>query len=228
MPTGTRARAPWVALVGLLVALGLAPGAGAAGDETRDHLARINALRTSRGLVPLVLDANLSDLARSWAEQLAAEQTLRHAGDLSVGVSSSWTKLGENLGRGPSTEAVFAAFVSSPAHYANLVDPAFTHVGIGVVWVGATQYTVHRFMAASSEATPPAVTARPTVTAAAGTTTAAPDPPAPEPSVPNGDEGTGAGGVVPDRAGAPSPNPPAPAEPARMMAVLDALHALAR
>jgi hypothetical protein len=45
----------------------------------------------------------------------------------------SVTKFGENVSRGDSADAAHAALMGSPSHRANMLDPAFTHVGIGVV-----------------------------------------------------------------------------------------------
>ena len=44
-----------------------------------------------------------------------------------------WQKLGENVGMGGTVETLHLAFVNSPHHYDNLVDPAFTSIGVGVV-----------------------------------------------------------------------------------------------
>ena len=45
------------------------------------------------------------------------------------------------------------AFINSPAHYANLVDPAWTHVGVGVTFAAdGRMYTTHNFMALSGGA----------------------------------------------------------------------------
>ena len=37
------------------------------------------------------------------------------------------------MGFGPSVGTINTALVNSPGHYANMVNPSFTHVGIGVV-----------------------------------------------------------------------------------------------
>jgi Cysteine-rich secretory protein family len=42
-------------------------------------------------------------------------------------------KLGENVSQGDSVEAAHAALMASPSHRANMLEPAFTHVGIGVL-----------------------------------------------------------------------------------------------
>ncbi len=46
-----------------------------------------------------------------------------------------WTKLGENVGTGPSNDPIWNAFVNSAHHYANIVDPDFNRVGVGVAYV---------------------------------------------------------------------------------------------
>jgi uncharacterized protein YkwD len=57
-----------------------------------------------------------------------------------------WTKLGENVGRGPSIDAVYDGFLQSPAHRANLLDSAFNWVGTGTaVAADGTVYVVQVF-----------------------------------------------------------------------------------
>jgi hypothetical protein len=201
-------------VVVVLVALGWwVPASPASAADVGDYLALINQLRASRGLGALVLDAEQSALAQQRAEINAANGGLAHTPDLSVGVTANWAKLGENVGLGPSTPVIFDAFVASPAHFANLVDPSFTHVGIGVTYLDGRQYTAHRFLAVSS------------------TPVAAPSPPPPAPSAPTPSV------VAPVAAppaptttttvAAPPPPEPPPAEPARVATVLQALILLA-
>ena len=71
-------------------------------------------------------------------------------------VSGAWTKLGENVGVGYDVDGLMQAFVNSPAHYANLVDPDWTHVGVGVTCgADGRMYTTHDFMALGGGAAPP-------------------------------------------------------------------------
>lgn len=185
---------PWLAVVALLGALVVAPPTGAAptaaGVDPRaaesDFVGRINSLRTSRGLPPLQVDGQLSGLARSWASTMAAQDRIFHASDLSTGVTANWQKLGENVGVGRSVPALFDAFVGSPTHLANLVDPAFTHVGVGVVLSGGRIFTTHRFMALRDTRPEPEPTAPPTSAAppTAPPTTAPPTTAAPATSPP--------------------------------------------
>jgi uncharacterized protein YkwD len=111
---------------------------------------QINQLRADLGLAPLVSDPELTAAAQSWAELMAANDELTHSPDITEGISAAWIVLGENVGvdAGSRPRELFLAFVRSPPHYENLVDPRFGHVGIGVVETDdGTLWTTHRFMA---------------------------------------------------------------------------------
>lgn len=164
-----------------LVAAGVVTGAPAGADTVSDEhafVARINDLRASKGLGTLTVNGELVDIARGWAGQMAAAGAISHNPSFAGQVDSDWEKLGENVGVGGSVDSLMTAFINSPGHYANLVDPAFTHVGVGVVRGGDGRiYTSHQFMKLRSSST---TTPKPTVTAAPKpkpvATTAAPKP----------------------------------------------------
>jgi hypothetical protein len=96
-------------------------------------VARINALRATKGLAALAVDANLTSKARGWAQTMADKDRIWHSA-LSDGVTADWERLGENVGMGATVDSLHIAFVNSPHHYENLVDPTFRSVGIGVVY----------------------------------------------------------------------------------------------
>ncbi len=145
-----------------LIASPALPALAAEVDDETAFVARINSLRSEQGLAPLAIDTELVTASRQWAVQLSQNGVLSHASDLSVGVTSQWAKLGENVGVADSDqfEQLFNAFVNSPSHYANLVDASFTHIGTGVVYDGkGRMWTTHRFMAkigATTTTAPPA------------------------------------------------------------------------
>ncbi len=119
-------------------------------SELAEHyVANLNDMRADVGLPPLVVDAELAELADDYAAVIAQRRELVHAADLAAGVGADWTKLGENLGFGPATELdrVMTAFADSPTHYANIIDPDFDYIGVGVVIRGDQMWTVHRFRA---------------------------------------------------------------------------------
>ncbi len=215
------------AVSGPAAALGApAPAVAVAVDPSAadDFVSRINGLRTSRGLAPLEVHGDLVAAATDWASHLADIDRLEHDGDLAGDVGVRWSKLGENVGFGTAVGPVWDAFVASPGHFANLVDPQYTHLGVAVVVDGGRLYTVHRFMTLASDpvaAPPPAPAIAP-----APAPTPAPTP-APAPTT-----------VRPPTTTAPPTTsttaPPTttttlvatPAEPDRAAAVLDALHHL--
>ena len=135
-----------IAMVPVLASVGAtAASADQVGDEAA-FVSRINTLRASKGLPAMAVDVRLVTIARNWSAHMAATNTLSHNGSYGAQAPSTWMKLGENVGYGPSVDSVATAFVNSPAHYANLVDPAFNAVGVGVVWSGATLWVTEDFM----------------------------------------------------------------------------------
>ncbi len=169
---------------GLILAFGVSMfPAGAQADTVSDEasfVAKINDLRVSKGLPILVVNDNLVAKARSWAAGMAAAGRIWHS-TLSDGITADWQKLGENVGMGGSVDGLHAAFVASPHHYENLVDPAFTTVGIGIAMNGSTIYVAEEFMELMPAKAAPVVTPTTATTAPRVTTTTVPKPAAPKP-----------------------------------------------
>lgn len=128
-----------------VVALGaLAAMADSVGDEDR-FVDLINAERRAVGSGPLVAVPDLVDGARAQAGRMAAEGRIFHnqnLGDLTDG----WYLLGENVGMGGNIETLHDAFMNSPAHRDNLLNPVYDAVGVGVVWAGGIPYVAEVFM----------------------------------------------------------------------------------
>jgi hypothetical protein len=136
------------ALLGSITMLTL--GATAASAEPRsdeaDFVARINALRTSQGLVPLTVDLHLTDIARNWSAKMAGDGAISHNPDLAAQVGGNgWRTLGENVGVGSSVDWLESAFEASPHHYANLIDPDYRWIGVGVVESGGQIWVTEDF-----------------------------------------------------------------------------------
>ncbi len=168
-------------IAGLIVA---APAdAGTAADEQR-FVQLINRTRAGAGLPPLAVHSELRGQARSWAASMAGTGQLAHAPDISVGISAPWTVLGENVGvHGiQDVQQLYAAFVASPSHYANIVDARYGYVGVGVVVTEDGElWTTHRFMATADAPTTTSPTTAPPTTAPP-TTVAPTTPPTTTPS----------------------------------------------
>ena len=175
-----------------------------AGIEAQ-FVSRINSLRASKGLRVLTVSGELTGVARRWTDQMVQAGEISHNPALASSVSGDWTKLGENVGVGYAVDELMQAFINSPGHYRNLVDPDWNQLGVGVTLASDGRiYTTHNFMTRGASAAAPAVPAAAPAAARAATTPAPQPPPAPAPPPP------------------PVPHPTA----ARVTAVLDPLRSL--
>ncbi len=175
-----------LALVGSLTARGAEQAAANAGDEAA-FVSSLNAVRAGVGLPALTTNSQLASLSRAHAQVMADAGEIFHADPISAGYTGPWAKIGENVGIGASVSVLVDAFVASPGHYANIIDPAFTQIGVGVVWKDGALYTTHRFLqvpgevATTTTAAPPPTTAAPAPTTTAGTAPPPTSPPATAP-----------------------------------------------
>jgi len=92
-------------------------------------LALLNEARQKAGAVGLVVDPEMAAFARTWSETMA-EGGFVHS-------SAPWAEnivwVGNNrLTAEQAAESFNDLWVNSPGHYANMIDPKFTSVGIGV------------------------------------------------------------------------------------------------
>jgi len=92
--------------------------------------AATNVSRASNGLPALTVNSSLTAVAQAWANQLAAANVLSHNPALRNQVSD-WNVLGENVGMAGDIPTVQAAFMASPPHRANILDPRYTQMGVG-------------------------------------------------------------------------------------------------
>ena len=95
----------------------------------------INAMRATAGLPALAVDGGLSSIANSRCDSFASGGSFDHSGAV----------CGEIIAAGPfaSASSVCAAWQSSPDHYASIVSPNYSSMGIGC-WFCSTeagQYT---------------------------------------------------------------------------------------
>lgn len=164
----------------LTLASAAVPAAADPAAAEQAFVSAINDLRATEGLGPVRLDAELTAIARRWAARMADAGAISHNAGFAGQVEQRWQKIGENVGRGPDVAGLMRAFIASPTHRANLVDPAFELVGVGVVERGGELWTSHQLMVLFDEPAaapppsppPPPSPARPT------------PPPAPPPAPP--------------------------------------------
>ncbi len=139
-PTFPRALVLAVLFLGLVV-----PPARATTTAEQGVHAMINATRAPEGIRLLRLSERLSRIAHRHSKQMATQRALFHSCLSCVG--GDWRKLGENVGFGADTGTVEEQFMASPPHRANILDPAFRRVGVGVVRRGGLAWVTEIFVA---------------------------------------------------------------------------------
>lgn len=103
-------------------------------------IALTNDLREQKGLPQLAIENKLNTSADNKAMDMARRQYFSHKGPDGKTVSDwireagySYSVAGENLAMGfPSAEEVVNAWIKSPTHYANLIDPDYQAIGVGL------------------------------------------------------------------------------------------------
>jgi uncharacterized protein YkwD len=134
-----------------LSALVLLTGCGAvvAPAESATLLGLVNQARAtprSCGATPyaaapaLSLDARLTRAAQLHSQDMQHSGTLSHTGsdgstvgERATAQGYAWTRIGEDIAWGFSTpESVVQAWLASPGHCANIMDPKFRDLGTGV------------------------------------------------------------------------------------------------
>lgn len=107
-----------------------------------EAVASINAIRASVGSCPLAIDPAVSDVAGGWSASNASFGRLFHNTGL-MGTSSVWA---ENVGYGMNTAQVNDLFTRSPRHFANLTNPTFDAVGVGLAQAGPNTFVTYDFI----------------------------------------------------------------------------------
>lgn len=137
-------------------------GFGATASTTSDEssfVSRTNSERTSRGMRALRVAGDLVAVARNWSAQMVSDGYISHDPNLPYEVSS-WSMLGDNVGRGTDVAVIHAAFMDSPSHRNNVLEGRFTHIGVGVVDAGDRIYVTEIFVRRVSSTTTPRRTVR--------------------------------------------------------------------
>jgi uncharacterized protein YkwD len=130
----------------------------------RDVVAEVNRTREASGLRALRADAALNRAARDHAEELAVRRTLDHTSTNPArrtmtmridAAGGAWSRAAENLANvtGPASDVAtrtVAMWLRSEGHRRNLLEPAYTHTGVGIaidergVWYITQLYVLPR------------------------------------------------------------------------------------
>lgn len=126
------------------LALPAAPAQASTVKPAASFVADINAARKAHGLRPLKVTTDLTGVATKWATAMAKQRGLSHNPQLGSAIHN-WRGLAENVGMGQTVPQIHAAFMKSAPHRANILNGAYSQIGVGVVVVGHEVYVVEDF-----------------------------------------------------------------------------------
>jgi len=137
----------------LLSAMPGMPESPKAGSVAEQYLfSAANAERAQRGLQPLQWDETLHRAAQRHVSQMAARESISHQypGELDLegrghAAGAKFTVISENVAEAWSAPEIHDAWMHSPGHRANLLDPRVNSIGISVMRRGGQLYAVEDF-----------------------------------------------------------------------------------
>ncbi|MHA5047690.1 CAP domain-containing protein [Streptomyces sp. SD15] len=118
--------------------------AGGLARTANEVVALTNAERAAGGLPPLAVDPLLTAAAQAHSADMVTRAFYSHTSpdgsqpwDRAAAAGSTRRTIGENIACGQRSPAeVVRGWMNSPGHRANILKPAFTHIGIGLAGGG--------------------------------------------------------------------------------------------
>ncbi len=109
-------------------------------EETENQmLILVNQERTERGLKPLIMDFNIREVARAHSADMFKDGYFAHENlkgespfDRMEKAGIKFLVAGENLALAPNVELAHQGLMDSSGHRANILNPDFGRIGIGV------------------------------------------------------------------------------------------------
>lgn len=133
--------------------------------------------RAAVGVPPLEWRADVATMAVSHSVEMAQAGSIWHGSFVTEGnlKALNASLLGENVGMGGDVPTVHDAFMNSPHHRENILDPGFNQVGIGVIVANDTVFVTEDFLHSKSVGTArPTPVAHPSVVTPAAKRSSAP------------------------------------------------------
>jgi uncharacterized protein YkwD len=127
-----------------------------------DIFRRVNDERAARNLPPLAWDGTLANLASDWSDTMAQTGSFQHR-DLQTtarqpGFAGVYAGMGENIAYTTGTRSsgnLHQLWMNSAGHRANILQPGFDAIGIGVTCVNGSIYATENFGRVANSAAPP-------------------------------------------------------------------------
>jgi hypothetical protein len=142
-----------VSFLSLLTIADLAANAQSQSSVAEQYLfSAANAERVQRGLPSLRWDAALYRAAQGHAQEMAARASISHQypgepelADRGRRAGARFSEIAENVAEAPTAVRIHDAWMNSPGHRANLLDPHVDSVGISVLRRDGQLYAVQDF-----------------------------------------------------------------------------------
>ena len=116
-----------------------ASSAGMTADE-QQMFTLVNGERTKLGILPLKADTVLTQVARTKSQDMIAHNYFDHQSptygspfQMMAKFGVTYQTAGENIAGNSSVAGAHTALMNSTGHRANILNKAYTHVGIGIV-----------------------------------------------------------------------------------------------
>lgn len=117
-----------------------APVQGLTADE-QQMLDYLNQERVKAGVAPLKIDMRLVQTARTKSKDMIDHKYFAHTSPvlgqfhviIKQAVGSDYGYLGENLAGAPTVQIAHNSLMNSPGHRNNILNPKYTHIGIGII-----------------------------------------------------------------------------------------------
>ena len=126
-----------IALIAALAVALATPVAAQSAEDAQDTVFRLtNEHRADNGRAALSSKSAMTTVAQDWAKSMAKSGVLKHRSDLSAGMPSGWTAIGENIAYNCASSGAAAKLVAqwkaSSGHNENMLNANYTHLGVGV------------------------------------------------------------------------------------------------
>lgn len=114
------------------------PSTGISAEESK-MVNLVNQARISQGIKPLTVNSQLVNLARKKSQDMVAKNYFSHNSptygspfDMIKNAGITYRTAGENLAGAATTESAHQNLMNSSGHRANILNPSFTEIGIGI------------------------------------------------------------------------------------------------
>jgi hypothetical protein len=130
-------------------------------DAAQQFLDYTNSERAAAGIGPISVRADVVPMALAHSLEMAQQGTIWHGSFVTEATlhAINAQSIGENVGMGASVSSIESAFMASPHHRENILDPNFTQAGYAVVANNGTYFITEDFVQPKGGA--PAPTTKP-------------------------------------------------------------------